>query len=399
MDVLIISQYLRNIENLDGNNSRFIYIANLLSKNKDVNVEIVTSNFMHGPKRHAVKVDSSENFKLTALDEPGYLKNVSLKRLISHRKLSLNLKTYLMSRKKPDVIYCAVPSLDVAAVASKYCKKNNIRFIVDIQDLWPEAFKIALNVPIISNLLFLPMTVQANKIYKSADDIVAVSQTYCDRALKVNDIYDKALPVFLGTSLDTFDKYKSQQCNYNKNSDEIWLAYCGTLGHSYDLITVFDALRIVKEKKYNVKFIIMGDGPRREEFENYSNKYTISSLFTGSLPYNEMCSLLNLCDIVINPIVHNAAQSIINKHADYAMSGLPVINTQESNEYRRLIEDYNMGFNCKNGDYVDLANKLIELISNPELREKMGVNARKCAIERFDRNQTYQDIVQIILLK
>ena len=35
MDVVIIAQYLRNIEELKGNNSRFIYLANLLSKKEN----------------------------------------------------------------------------------------------------------------------------------------------------------------------------------------------------------------------------------------------------------------------------------------------------------------------------------------------------------------------------
>ncbi len=37
-----------------------------------------------------------------------------------------------------------MPSLDVAKVAAKYAKENNIRFIIDIQDLWPEAFRMVL---------------------------------------------------------------------------------------------------------------------------------------------------------------------------------------------------------------------------------------------------------------
>ena len=38
MDVVIIAQYLRNIEELKGNNSRFIYLANILSKKENTNV-------------------------------------------------------------------------------------------------------------------------------------------------------------------------------------------------------------------------------------------------------------------------------------------------------------------------------------------------------------------------
>ena len=76
----------------------------------------------------------------------------------------------------------------------------------------------------------------------------------------------------------------------------------------------------------------------------------INADFLGRLKYNEMCGILKKCDITVNPISHGAAQSIINKHADYATSGLPVINTQENQEYRDLVDKYQMGFNCRNND-------------------------------------------------
>ena len=102
-----------------------------------------------------------------------------------------------------------------------------------------------------------------------------------------------------------------------------------------------------------------------------------------------MCSTLCQCDITVNPITHMAAQSIINKHADYAASGLPVVSTQENEEYRKLVDTYHMGFNCKNGDAKELAEKLKVLVEDKKLRLKMGKNARRCAEEKFDRNRTY----------
>ena len=35
-----------------------------------------------------------------------------------------------------------------------------------------------------------------------------------------------------------------------------------------------------------------------------------------------------------------------------------------------------------------------ELLKDPELRKKMGANARRCAEERFDRKTTYQKLVR-----
>ncbi len=58
------------------------------------------------------------------------------------------------------------------------------------------------------------------------------------------------------------------------------------------------------------------------------------------------------------------------------MTLCPVISTQECPEYQKLVDAYQMGFNCKNNDAEDLADKLNRLIGNEELRVKIGRNAR-----------------------
>lgn len=93
-------------------------------------------------------------------------------------------------------------------MCANYCKKNNIKFIIDVQDLWPEAFRMVFNIPIISSILFYPMKKKADYIYSIADKIVAVSETYCNRALKANKKVDKGITAFLGTDLKYFDECK-----------------------------------------------------------------------------------------------------------------------------------------------------------------------------------------------
>ncbi len=84
-------------------------------------------------------------------------------------------------------------------------------------------------------------------------------------------------------------------------------------------------------------------------------------------------------------------------HGDYASGGLPVVSTQENEEYRALVEAYNMGCNCKNNDAVDLANKNERLITDKKLREQMGTNAWRCVGEKFDRKNSYIALISEIL--
>lgn len=394
MNIIILADFCRK---LDGKgNNRFEYLADLISKDHDV--EILTSDFNHGTKTHFDAETEGLAYKVKMLNEPGYPKNVCLRRFYSHFVWGKNVKKYLKKRKKPDVIYAAVPTLTAAYEAAKYCKRNNIKFIVDIQDLWPEAYEMVFNIPVISSIIFAPFKWLVNGIYKRADEIIAVSQTYVDRALKVNKTANSAFPVFLGTNLDTFDKLTEEnKCVREGSDNDILIGYVGTLGHSYDIECVIDALDILKKEGYsNLKFLVMGDGPLRERFENYAREKKVDAIFTGSLNYGVMVGRLCACDIVVNPIVPKAAQSIINKHGDYAASGIAVVNTQESYEYRKLVEDYNMGFNCECGNAVDMAEKIRILANDGALREEMGRNARRCAEEKFDRKNTYGKIISTI---
>ena len=395
MDIVIVSQYLRDIECFESNNSRFVYIAKLLAMSKNNNVEIITSDFNHTKKEKFNKIGKLDGVKITACHEPGYPKNVCLKRFNSHKKLSKNIKEYLEKRKKPDIIYCAIPSLAVGKIVAQYAEKNGVRFVIDIQDLWPEAFKMVFKIPLLSNAIFYPMKRQANYIYKCADDIIAVSDTYRYRATSVNKKYKNKLTVFLGTNLEYFDKCKEKNIkHYNDNI--IRIAYIGTLGHSYNIKTIIDALELLKEKYNNLNFLVMGSGPLKNQFEAYAKDKNINCEFTGRLEYPEMVGTLCSCDIAVNPITHGAAQSIINKVGDYAAAGLPVINTQENLEYRNLVEKYNIGYNCENSNKQDIANKIEILIKDKKLRKELGNNNRKLAEEKFDRKKTYNQIVKII---
>jgi len=391
-DILLIAHFCGDF-NGTGNN-RFNYLAEKFSSN-NYSVEVVTSNFSHKGKTYKDKHDTSKiDFKVTYIDEPGYTKNVSLKRFYSHYIMARNLKKYLTNRKTPSLIYCAVPSLDVALVAAKYAKKNKVKLIIDVQDLWPEAFKMVLNLP----LVYKPMEKMADYIYSSADDIIAVSETYMKRAVRVNNKIDVGHVIYLGTDLEKFDHNIKENKYKDKPDNEIWVCYVGTLGHSYDLTTAIDALELLKTDKKikNVKFIVLGDGPLRSKFEEYSNLKKVDAVFTGRLPYAQMVGMLAVCDLAINPISRGAAQSIINKHGDYAAAGIPVLNTQESPEYRNLVDNYKMGINCINNDHVDLAEKMSILLNDEKLRIEMGKNSRRLAEEKFDRRTNYFKIVNVV---
>lgn len=395
MNIVIIANFTLR---LDGEREgRFSYLADVLAK-RDHSVELVITDFSHvlKTKRPEPRRDLYP-FKIIECHEPGYKKNVSVGRLYSHWVWGRNVYNYLKSIAKPDVIYCAVPSITVAKLAAKYCRQNKVKFVTDVQDLWPEAFCMSIHNKLLQKL-FLPMERSVNKAYAAADLAVAVSDTYVNRTLSVNKKNAKGVAVFLGNNGALFDSERGKY-NVERSGDEVLLCYIGGLKDSYDIPCVIDAMALVEDDKQfvpKVRFVVIGGGPFRPRFEQYAKEKHVNCVFLGGKPYPEMASLLSSCDMCINPIVKGSAASIINKVGDYALSGLPVINTQESPEYRALIEKYQCGINCECGNAEQVAKAIKKLAADKELRKQMGENSRRLAMDKFDRRNTYYKIIEAI---
>lgn len=368
-------------------NNRFNYLAEKLAECGN-EVHFFTTDFSHVKKEKRITEGLTLPYTVHFLHEKGYRKNVSIQRLISHREFAMNLENALAGMENPDVMYLAVPSIDAAFITAKYCVKNQIPYIVDIQDLWPEAFQLVLKH---MDFMFAGMRKRVDYVYKNANKVIAVSETYADRAKLVRGDMDDSLCVYLGTDLNAFDKYTILPVE----KKEIWVVYIGTLGSSYNIGIVIDAIRLLYEEGVSgFSFQVFGDGPRMAEFQAQAQGLPVH--FWGRLLYSDLIGYARNGDIAVNPIVKGAAQSIINKHADYAAAGLPVVNTQECPEYRELLERYACGINCDVESVQQVADALQELIENPDKRKQMGDNSRRMAEELFDRRNTYQQIVKTI---
>lgn len=376
--------------------SRFIELAKMFSF-KGHDVTVITSDFSHTKKKMKDSMRQHEGFRTIYLHEPGYPNNVSIKRLFSHYCWGKEVASYLKKSERPDIIYYAVPSLTAGSKMVDYCKKNDVKLAIDIQDLWPEAFSLTIKNKILCQA-FKPMEWLVNKIYGNADLIVAVSDTYRDRGLKVNKKNKNGLTVFLGNNIEVFDRSKDA-FRIEKPKNEFWMAYIGTIGYSYDIPCVMQALAICNDRgniKKKIKFFVIGDGPFIEQYKQLARQLNIDVVLTGGLTYEKMVGTMCSCDIVVNPIRKGAAQSITNKVGDYAFSGKAVINTQECEEYRNLVETYKCGINCECGNAEDVANAIETFASNPIMCFEMGINQRKLGEEKFDRKYTYPLIINAV---
>lgn len=393
-DILIIAHFT---DPSRGSNNRFRELAHVLSR-RGAAVELVTSSFDHQSKtQRDLESEETTPFSITHIQEPTYSANISLGRIRSHVVMARNLAEYLDTRATPDVIYCAMPSDAVASVANEYAELRGVRLILDVQDLWPEAFEMVLKPRPLARWALTPLRIRANQIYRKADGVVTVSDTYSDRVREARG--GKVSTTYLGTNLKAFDTFAASPRSEEKSEHPeapIRLAYVGTLGHSYDLPVVFDAIRNLTREKQNVELHVMGSGPLEEKWRADTKDLSKEVIFHGLLAYPEMVSLLNSCDIALNPIMPGAAQSIVNKVCDYAAAGLPVVSTQECEEYRHLLQEFQAGISCPPNPGA-VATALKQLIADPELRQNMGEGSRRLAERHFDREVTYERLADLVL--
>ena len=77
-------------------------------------------------------------------------------RIWAHHVVSKRVVSFFDEHHAYDLVYCQIPPNDVAREIGKCAHKYGIPFVVDVNDLWPEAFRVALDVPVLSDIFFAP---------------------------------------------------------------------------------------------------------------------------------------------------------------------------------------------------------------------------------------------------
>lgn len=374
------------------NRDRFQYIANELSKNYETH--LFTSDFIHIEKKYCNKeVKNKYSYNVHLIHEIGYKKNISIRRAISHISFALNLRKKIKELEKPDLIYCAYPMMTSAFFMENYAKKNKIPFILDIQDTWPESISAGINTDnYIVKLLMYPFTLYANAIYRKADLIIGVSETYVERGRVKNCKSKEFISVYIGAEGNKFDNIVVKDLKGSK--DEMWITYIGTLSHSYDIMTAIKAFDLLKENS-NIKLQILGEGPELEILKEEAKNLKLldkTIFFRGMLPYEEMISYLKNSDVALNAIKGKALQTITNKFGDYVSAGLPILNCCSSQEVLNLIQSKKLGLNYISKNPESLKEKILEILKTKEKLGEYSENCKKFAKEKFDRKESYKII-------
>lgn len=366
--------------------NRFRYLAELLSQSHDV--LLITSNFKHYDKSFRRPEDaeaaSQGRLKVMLLEESGYGKNVSLGRLASHHRFVRHFEKWLENCRpgEQDIVYSAYPLIATNLLLGKHKARLGYKLIVDVQDVWPESFSSV--VPFLKKVPhnLLPFASRANQAYRYADALVAVSQTYLDRAKETNPNVPGEV-VYIGADFPKLDAAPAKDFG----DDKTRFFYLGTLSYSYDVETVCKGVLKLLDAGENVELHIMGGGPDLDRLKQYACD---DIKFYGYLPYAEMMSIAKGCDIAVNAIHSHAMQSVTNKLSDYMALQKPVLNSQTNAEVLGLL-NLLPHENYRSGDvdsFVQAAKDILKRKNDPVQSDEI--------VRRFRRDISYRKIVNLI---
>ncbi|MDB3914638.1 glycosyltransferase [Alphaproteobacteria bacterium] len=339
----------------------------------------------------------SKNLKTFFLKSSGYKKNMSLSRILHARSISSEFFKRSNVEIKPDIIVAAMPSPEFCLAGYKYAKLNNVPFVIDIRDPWPDIFSgyFSPRIKFIIYPLIYYYRQMIRKIAKGASGIMAVSQSQLDWGLlyaqrEFNNNRDKLL--YIGhennnrsRSIKKIKKFSSKE--------PMKCMYITSWGSSYDAETLIKTAKILDKKVgQKIKIIATGSGDKKlSKIKGYKKLKNI--IFTGFISSKKMDEYLNNAHIGLILMKGGITRYWIgNKIGEYISASLAIINNVET-EVAQVIEANCVGLNVPSNNPEATANALIKCLISPEKTSSFMNNSNNLFDTSFNRVENTKNYI------
>jgi len=172
--------------------------------------------------------------------------------------------------------------------------------------------------------------------------------------------------------------------------DTIKLISIGRLIEKKGFEYLIKAIKIVTKKYETVELNIIGEGELQSELIDLTSRLGLDDKvkLMGARSNEECIEELGRADIAVLPcvIAENGDMDVCPLTLQEAMAmGIPVVST-EIGSIKELIENRKEGILVRERDEIALAEAILELIKNPELRNYMGGKGMEKIIKEFNIN-------------
>lgn len=180
---------------------------------------------------------------------------------------------------------------------------------------------------------------------------------------------------------------------YSKNEPSKKIIFSGVMYYHRGLDILLQAAPEIIKKISDVEFVLLGDGPELSKLKNIVKEKDLSKnvRFEGWIDREKIQDYLSAGAIGIGPLRTTGVtkNALPIKVLEYMASYLPIIAWEQTLPSDVLVNGKN-GFFVKNS--AELAERIIQLLTDQNLRHQMGLESRRL-VEKFD----WQNISSMII--
>jgi glycosyltransferase involved in cell wall biosynthesis len=363
-----------------------------------------TSAFDHFRKRFHVDtsqdVQLDSDYKLRLLKGCGYEKNISFERFRDHALIAKEYTRLCNSEAPPDIILCSVPIIELANEALAYANQKSIPVVLDARDMWPDIFAEALPGPVKSlyPLLFRKQIVHTRDCFQQAAGVLGHTESFVDWGLgyagRARDQQDRAFahgyPALSASQFELEEAFE-YWTSLGVSPGPPVVAFLGTLSQQFD----FEPLVSASQELSDVKFVIAGEGPLKEELQNKTTGFR-NVIFPGWIDLPKIQALMQIASLGISPAKPKPdfEATIQNKAIEYMSAGLPILWSLDRGVLAELIREHGTGFIYNPGSQHGLRDTITTALADAQRLETYGINAKALFEARYRADRIYQEMAE-----
>ena len=290
---------------------------------------------------------------------------------------SMSLSMFLNATKyKVDIVHAHLTNSVNEFIIPRYIKRKNIPLIVTYHGD-PEknmgGFIYKTGVSFYAKYVL-------DKVLSRADLVISPSEYYIDESRFLGKYRDKIVVIPNGINIKDFDIAYSKKESRKKLGlpfDENIILFVGTLSLYKGPDILLKAMLKILENIPNSKLVFVGSGPMREGLEKQSKKLSVEKyvIFAGFVEEGLKPLYYRATDIFVLPSIMNTESfGIVNLEA--MACGVSIVASKIGG-IPDVVKDMENGLLVPPKDSNALADAIIYLLENENVRERMGRNGRK----------------------
>ena len=226
-------------------------------------------------------------------------------------------------------------------------------------------------------------TFVVDRILSQADAVLTPSEYYIEKSTHLNKIKDKVTSIPNGIILEDYQrKYSKKESRdiLNLSQRENIVLFVGSLTPRKAPDVLVKAMSLVLKRCPDSRLLFVGDGYYRNDLEILAKEYGIleNITFMGFVDDDTKKLCYSASDVFVLPSRSEGFGIVLLEASAY---GLPLV-VSDLEVFHSVVQDGYNGFFTEKENEGDLASKILSLLDDADLRNKMGGNAEK-RVQKF----------------